>query len=349
MKRLKSIELFFRVILIFCFTIVCPEGKAANATLITHSGRNLSSEEVLELEKGLLVDASDLTARMKLLGYYFGKDLRSTEIRETRQEHVMWLIEHAPEAEVLGTPFGTLSHYRDGEVFIKAKKLLLAKIQEKPDNLARLKNGANFFTLNERSQSIELLQKGELLDGTDPYWPKTLGQAHLLNTLSHSLHQQRVEAAKALAAFQRAHKISTERGKGSILVSLAKAAFIANELDLASGYAIELVRDGGAGSNVGNRSHHGNIILGRIAITRGRIDVAKEHLIAAGETSGSPQLNSFGPDMKLARELLKVDENKVVLEYFELCRKFWKNHRGRLDDWKASVESGRIPEFGSAL
>jgi hypothetical protein len=107
-----------------------------------------------------------------------------------------------------------------------------------------------------------------------------------------------------------------------------------------------LIEGGGTGWNSGNRIHYGNIFLGRVALLRGEIDAAKEHLISAGKTSGSPQLNSFGPDMTLARELLKVDENGVVLEYFELCRKFWKSHSDKLDDWKVLVEGGRIPEFG---
>ena len=129
-------------------------------------------------------------------------------------------------------------------------------------------------------------------------------------------------------------------------MSLAKSAFIANELDLASEYSKELIKGGGAGWNSGNRIHYGNIFLGRVALLRDDIDSAKAHLISAGKTTGSPQLNSFGPDMTLARELLKVDENGVVLEYFELCRKFWLHHRDKLDDWKVLVEGGRVPDFG---
>jgi hypothetical protein len=37
-----------------------------------------------------------------------------------------------------------------------------------------------------------------------------------------------------------------------------------------------------------------------------------------------------------------------VLEYFELCRKFWSDH-GKLDEWREDVEVGRMPEFGGNL
>jgi hypothetical protein len=111
-------------------------------------------------------------------------------------------------------------------------------------------------------------------------------------------------------------------------------------------YSKELIEDRGTGWNSGNRTHYGNIFLGRVALLRDDIDSAKEHLISAGKTTGSPQLNSFGPDMTLARELLKVDKKEVVLEYFELCRKFWVHQLDKLDDWKVLVEGGRIPDFG---
>ena len=57
--------------------------------------------------------------------------------------------------------------------------------------------------------------------------------------------------------------------------------------------------------NYGNALHKGNIVLGRIALERGDIAGAKEHLLAAGQTPGSPQVGSFGPNTTLAKELLE--------------------------------------------
>lgn len=70
---------------------------------------------------------------------------------------------------------------------------------------------------------------------------------------------------------------------------------------------------------------------------------------AAGDTPGSPQLNSFGPNMTLARDLLQRGETAPVLAYFEQVRRFWKMGGGRLDAWSAAVEAGRIPDFGGNL
>jgi hypothetical protein len=49
----------------------------------------------------------------------------------------------------------------------------------------------------------------------------------------------------------------------------------------------------------------------------------------------------------LARDLLEKSERQVVLDYFELCRKFWNN--GRLDQWSQQVKDGKIPDFGTSL
>ena len=60
-------------------------------------------------------------------------------------------------------------------------------------------------------------------------------------------------------------------------------------------------------------------------------------------------MDTFGPNMSLARDLLEQGEKGVVLEYFELCRNFWKMHRGRLDAWATTVNDGGMPDFGGNL
>ena len=75
----------------------------------------------------------------------------------------------------------------------------------------------------------------------------------------------------------------------------------------------------------------------------------KEHLIEAGKSPGSPQMNSFGPNMTLARDLIVKGDRETVLQYFELCRKFWKMDYGKLNQWTQDVKAGRTPAFGANL
>jgi len=90
-------------------------------------------------------------------------------------------------------------------------------------------------------------------------------------------------------------------------------------------------------------------VLGRIALRQGQIKLAKEYLLKAGQTPGSPQLNSFGPNMSLARDLAEKGEKDVVVEYFDQCRKFWRMGTDKLDKWTKEVRVGIMPDFGANL
>lgn len=53
--------------------------------------------------------------------------------------------------------------------------------------------------------------------------------------------------------------------------------------------------------------------------------------------------------MQLARELLEKGEKDAVLEYFNLCEKFWKSGAERLAGWRKTIAVGGTPEFGGNL
>jgi hypothetical protein len=97
--------------------------------------------------------------------------------------------------------------------------------------------------------------------------------------------------------------------------------------------------------NEGNAIQDVNIVYGRVALKEGRIEDAKSHLLAAGSSHGSPQMDTFGPDFSLARDLLEIGESEVVLQYFEQCRSFWDLNDGRLDAWAKEVQAGKIPDM----
>jgi len=96
--------------------------------------------------------------------------------------------------------------------------------------------------------------------------------------------------------------------------------------------------------------HHGHLLLGRVALRRGDIEAAKTDLLEAGRLEDGRNFSSSGPNMALAKELLEKGEKDTVLQYFELCRKFW-TYRGAsaLDSWTAAVRKGEMPNFGANL
>lgn len=147
-------------------------------------------------------------------------------------------------------------------------------------------------------------------------------------------------------------RATTPQQKFYALGAAAKTSFDAGKIEDARSDATELLSIAPQFQqdwNYGNAVHDANLVLGRIAVTEGRMDDAKRSLLAAGRSPGSPQLNSFGPNMSLAKDLLDKGERDTVLEYFQLCRTFWKRDGGQLDRWREAVKAGKTPDFGANL
>ena len=95
--------------------------------------------------------------------------------------------------------------------------------------------------------------------------------------------------------------------------------------------------------NFGNAVNVGHNVLGLLALHDGRNAAAVLELHKAGETPGSPQLNSFGPSMQLARALARQGEFPAALEYLAQCRIFWKRGNIWLALWEEKLQAGKVP------
>ena len=136
------------------------------------------------------------------------------------------------------------------------------------------------------------------------------------------------------------------------LTSASLRSYEIGKIKDAKTYADELLRlaqSFESNWNYGNAVHKGNIVLGRIALKNGDIKQAKEYLHRAGNTPGSPQLNSFGPNMTLAKELLEKSEVDVVRKYFQQCKIFWEMDNDKLEFWTFQIDKGKTPQFGANL
>ena len=95
--------------------------------------------------------------------------------------------------------------------------------------------------------------------------------------------------------------------------------------------------------NYGNAIHDANELLGLVAIESGDVAKAKAYLLAAGKSTGSPQLDSFGPNLELAAGLLARGEKQAVLDYLNSVGKFWTMGKERLARFKKTIEEGHVP------
>ena len=346
--RNKSLFAIIAVIVCVC---MYSAAFAESASRLAMRGSRLTAEEVESLEKQIEKDPNDITSRTKLLGYYFRKQYTNKSAREAKQKHVLWLILNSPESEVLATPNGQLNPLMDKEAYSQGKEAWINQLKTKPANLKLLENSADFFLQHDRELAEQSLQKARSLDMENPKWPKKLGFLYSLGMMRKPLTAKNDAGGKALEQYEIAYELSTDSQRDYLRKSLAKVALAAGKPQKAKEYAEKMLSKNSTGWSYGNNIHYGNIILGKIALASNDIEQAKKRLIEAGKTPGSPQLNSFGPSMALANELLQKGEKDVVLEYFELCSKFWKRARNlqKLHKWSAEVKEDKIPDFGPNL
>jgi len=319
--------------------------------------QEITAEDAKALEEGLKANPDNRAAREKLITYYFRANLmsRAPGLEERREQHIFWLIEHHPDSELAGSPeagiqpvglSGSTEGYQHG------KQLWLQQVETHPENLRVLCNAAAFVSLWDSKVGRELLEKALILDPSDARASSMLAQSYMLERLhAKSPEEKRTLALKALSIRERGLEKASHEERFYALGDIAADAFEAGDLTKAEQYASELLQSAQDKKNwnYGNAVHKGHILLGRIALQRGDISSAKEHLLAAGETPGSPQLNSFGPNMTLAKELLEKGERDAVLTYLQSCLKFWKMGGDKLQSWVTTVKGGGIPDFGGNL
>lgn len=98
--------------------------------------------------------------------------------------------------------------------------------------------------------------------------------------------------------------------------------------------------------NHGNAIHDANRALGLVAMKRGDLDTAEGFLRAAGNSPGSPQLDSFGPELDLADALLQQGRSKAVVDYLKAIQRFWDSEgSSNIESWLAQIEQGEKPRL----
>jgi hypothetical protein len=320
--------------------------KKSDATAEAMAGGKLNASQASDLETVAAKNPDDLSARTKLLGYYFKSRHTSADAKAANRKHALWVIKNRPEAEIAGTPYCEVDAIADADGYREAKQLWLDQAHTHAKNSTILGHAAEFLSLYDHALAEDLLKQAQRLEPKERKWHDQLGNLY-------SLQDSEETATKALAEFEKAQTSDTrEKTRFYRLDDLAKSAYAAGEIEKASHYAEELLKAGKRHPkdwNYGNSIHDGNNILGRIAFKKGDVKQACEYLLKAGQTPGSPQLDSFGPNMSLAKELLEAGEKETVLQYSQLCRKFWKTGGTRIDDWTKEVKAGQIPDFGPNL
>jgi TonB family protein len=204
-----------------------------------------------------------------------------------------------------------------------------------------------------------LFKRAEELDPSNRGINAALAKTYQLRAMTSTSEEEKKELTHA--RFEQILKstsglsVDDPVNSGQFL-ELERASLDAGELDRAASLAkgllatVAKVKADAKDVDVGGITHESYLILGRVSLRRGDLAAAKADLLDAGRVSGGWTLSSFGPNMSLAKELLEMGEKDTVLEYLDLCRKFWSNGAKKsLDPWSEQIRNGQIPEFGANL
>lgn len=310
-----------------------------------------SANDVQELERQLLAAPNDLDLRSRLLERYFLD--WSPEGRTARSRHALWVIENVPASELAGSPETDFDEILDPDGYNRAKAAWQTNLRAHASDPRVVGNAASFFLLSDRAYAEELYKRSVKLEPTTPKWRLQLASLYMLDASRPDGSHNPEAAKKALDQYEIAiSETQDKKTKGYSLGRTADAARIAGEDRKASDYATDLLRlaeELPRDWNYGNAIHEGHRVLGHVALDDGDVEAAKAHLLKAGETPGSPQLNSFGPDLSLAQALLERGERDTVAQYLQSCSRFWLGRSEALESWIALINAGKTPRLNRFL
>jgi tetratricopeptide (TPR) repeat protein len=205
---------------------------------LAREGRTLSVAQVNDLETRLTTNPEDLAARTRLLGYYFASAQRvvgADATRAARRRHIVWMIEHHPEAEVTTLSEMTIDPaghpLADPDGYTEAKTRWLAQIDRRQGDARVLRHAARFFRLPDRALAIDLLKQAVRLSPTDADAAGELGYVYAITILGVTMINNNglpmnVDPAAATGALA-TQSISDVRASSNLAVIRSAGAFLA--------------------------------------------------------------------------------------------------------------------------
>ena len=257
--------------------------KRDSITNLLMLGYRLKQATVNRLEAKLKKDPSDISSRLKLLGYYFRHSYYSKIHTRSQLHSVLWMIQHIPENKVLSQPWTMIDKVLNPTGYERCKKLWLKQLSKRKDDVAVITNAAGF--LRDDLRIVErLYRRAIVLEPASAHWPRML--ALFLNRTSSKKGPRTERALIAIQESMRKTKVPVKKLYAH--VELADIAFNAGEWLLAKKAAqkcLSLAENYSDDWNYGNAIHKGNCILGRLAFRQGKVTKAIFHLTEAGKNT----------------------------------------------------------------
>ena len=154
------------------------DGEEADPIEDALAGQKLDAKAIRNLEVRLSAQPNDLSARTKLLGYYFGPRRRSIKASAAQKRHVLWIINNRPAAMIAGLPYCTLNPQANKDGYRAARELWLQQTKAYSDDARILGNASKFFFTRDPEIAEQLLLRAQTLEPLNPAWSDSLGQLY---------------------------------------------------------------------------------------------------------------------------------------------------------------------------
>jgi len=311
-------------------------------------GRKLNGWDALRLEWRICLHPNDPKARTLLMGFYDHQHLGNGISQQSLNRQYTWFVRNHPDSEVLRD---VASAHTEG--FYSIARSEWRKQEKRIWGCAKcLLNAGSQTWLRDPATAVRFLNRAETLDPKDARIPLSLGHAYEMGEKGLGLKKEEAQRL-ALEAYERSIAKSEEAHLKYPLISSMQVAMSLGEAEKARNYALQLLKwaEGSRSMKDGTPIFEGHIVLGELALKDNDLETAKRELLLAADSSGGPGLDTFGPNMRLAKGLLERGETDTVLQYLHKVSRFWKDDEAGklLKTWEQDIRKGKIPNFGANL
>jgi len=302
----------------------------ASSIRAANQARKQNPDSIRCLEERLAADPYDEIIRVKLIGYCW-----KCEVEQWLQ-HVLWLIKHLPEAQILRTPFaipGCCAGSAEDQIGQAWKDTLESKNQS-PQVLS---NAAYFYSHSYEDYAQSLLESAISLD------PRCAEYKYQLYSLLVSSGQRNppvdwngaLELCKDCATMEQSDSVH--------IINLALLAMEAKGFDLALESAQKLLKLDSSDFRRVRAAHVAHSVLGRLALAQDKIDDALMRLEMACSSFKQELYPDIRPDLLLPSDLIRRGFLEPVLLYLNSCEPCWPATDPLDESWIDEVSRRKVP------
>lgn len=203
------------------------------------SGQKLSPSRLMTLEKQSESRPNDVLLHLKLLGFYWQRELKGSGPSLSRFKIVLWLIKNLPELDATLQDYIGLEEFPD-RLWMLAADAWRDQLEIREGNAQVLFNAAAHFFKRDFSFAESLIIKAELLEPENGLYPFTLCTKAFERMNQASTDElRRMFAHTILSQGQRAIRcdLPFHQAAWTCCSQIAEAALVLEDFELAKQYA----------------------------------------------------------------------------------------------------------------